>query len=382
MARLEIISTTGRWLSLRDQWDELVSFARGSVYQTTPWLLSLWEFPREDWRSPNSLWSRVDVIKRELAICFVWEGDAPVGIAPFFVHRRIRCGLEIERRLRLLGEGSNHVDFVALPEKAALVGKLVANEILRERLADTIVLRNVPEGSPALNAFLAELSRSGASVHESRRTDRYRTQIPSTFRDFLAGLDPEDRRQYRRASEAAERLGLTIEVASQQGTPIDVAMEATLELHCRRWAAVQRSTHLAIPQRRHHLIQSVKAFHARGWVHLALLKQQSRMVAAWLHFFYPPTRIAYAEQTARDLNFDEFAPGKYLLTATFEHMVKARLTQCDLGGGEEYPYKRQFGRFIAYRTHSLEVTPAARFVRPLGLAVRGLRGVRRVVQRL
>jgi CelD/BcsL family acetyltransferase involved in cellulose biosynthesis len=372
MASIEIVTSAGRWASLANQWDALVGAARGSVYQTCPWLSSWWDCPGEDLATD----------KRQLAIFLVWERNSLVGIAPFFLHRRFRLSIEIERRLRLLGDGgaSNRHDFVALPGHEALVGELVAKELLRERLADRIFLNDVPEESATLQAFVATMQRCDASIHESMRLERYTTLIPRSFEDFLTGLGQKRRWEYRRAAEASERLGVTIEVASAQGSPLDATLEAALELHCKRWDAAGGVTPFSWPGRRRQLFRAVQSLHERGWLHLAVLKQGARMLAASLQFFYPPARTAYRHFEARDLNWMAFAPGKYLITVVFEHMIHAGLVQCDHGRGEE-DYKKMYKPIVMHRNHSLRVIPALRYLHPvrrtLSRTVNGLRYVRR-----
>jgi hypothetical protein len=98
---------------------------------------------------------------------------------------------------------------VALPGKETLVGELIAEEILHERIADTMVLWEIPAQSPTANAFLAAMRRREASVQEHACEERCTTLIPPSFEEFLAGLSRNRRYQYRHAAAAVERLGVT-----------------------------------------------------------------------------------------------------------------------------------------------------------------------------
>lgn len=347
MASVEVITDVDRWRSVGDEWDALVCAARAGVYQSQPYLLSYWESP-------------AITGKRELAICLVWNGGSLVGAAPFLVNGVFRYGVEVERRLRLLPD--IHHDLIALPGYELLVGELVAKEILHERLAECLLLFDATEQSVALQSFLATMRRYGASVSECARKEKYITLLPPSFREFQAGLGWKRRSQHRKAAEAAERLGVVLEVASDRTSNLDAALEATIQLHCKRWEAVGVVTHLASPLQRQHFVKVARAFHDLRWLHLAMLKKDSRVLAASLLFFYPPAQTAYRLLDARDLAWEPFAPGKYLITSVFEHMIEAGLTRCDHGEGEQ-DYKKEYKPIVVHRSHTLRVIPASRYLR-------------------
>lgn len=380
MANVEIVTSVQRWLNVKDQWDAVVKDARASIYQTSTWLCNWWDYYGQGVGPTHGIdyfGQSVGPTRAQLGICLVWEHDALIGMAPFYFHRRFRWKMEVARSVRLIG--GYHTDFIALPGKEALVGELIAKEILHERIADTIYLWDVPENSPTVNAFLATMRRDDASVHERTREERCTTLIPPSFEEFFAGLSGYRRRDYRRAMKASERLGVTVEIASRPEASLDAVMDAFFDLHCERWGAVGIVSPYSHLGRRQHMLSVVRSFHKQGWLHLVSLTHQSRIIAVQLLFFWPYNRTAYRHQDARDLSWVAFSPGKFLHITIFSHMLQAGLTRCDHGRGTE-DYKMYYKPIVVDQIHSMEVTLPVRYARPLGVALNRLRSARDVIR--
>jgi len=383
MAYVEIVTTSERWQIVKDQWDALVADARASIYQTSAWLCNWWDYYGQGVGPEGGIidfyGQAVGPIKVRLAVCLVWDQDTLIGAAPFYLHRKFHWQVEVARCLRVIG--GYHTDLVALPGKETLVGELIAEEILHERLADTMVLWEVPTNSPTASAFVATLRRRDASVREHAGEDRCTTVIPPSFEQFFEGLSRNRRNEHRHAAEAVERLGVTIETSSSSGGSLDAEMRAFFDLHCNRWRAAGIVSPYSDEGRRRHMLNVARAFRERGWLHLVSLVHKGHIAETNLQFYWPHTGTAYRHQDARDLEWTAFAPGKFLLTTTFSHMLRAGLTRCDHGRGKE-EYKTYYKPIVVDRTHSVEVIPPPQYARPIGVALNGLRSVRAKAQSL
>jgi CelD/BcsL family acetyltransferase involved in cellulose biosynthesis len=368
MATVEIVTDPQRWSAIKDQWNATVDAAGAGVYLTWEWLFPWWAHTAD-----------TAAIERRLRICLVWEQDRLLGIAPFFLERRFRWKLEVERCLRLLGNGgeSNRHDLVALPGHEAQVGELVATEVLRHRLADSTFLWDVPRASPTVGHFLAAMKGRGADVREDWGEQRYVTLLAPTFDELLAGLHKQRRREFRRATEECEQQGVTVELASRSGPSLDAGMQALFDLHVKRWTAAGDCSNTFCERgSRERMLALVRSLHGRGQVHLGLLRRGEDVIAARLSFLDRRTGTAYGQLCAHDLAWESFAPGTFVLMTTFRDVIDAGLSRYDHGWGEQ-EYKTRYKPVVAEPHFWVRVKPSARHVRPLATVLNGLRSTRR-----
>jgi hypothetical protein len=104
MAHVEIVTNAKRWLTVKEQWDTLVKGAHASVYQSFEWLYNWWEYYGQGVGPEPGIidfyGQAVGPIKVGLAVCLVWEQDALIGAAPFYLHRKFTWQIEVARCLR------------------------------------------------------------------------------------------------------------------------------------------------------------------------------------------------------------------------------------------------------------------------------------------
>src|SRR5579872_361467 len=368
MATVEIVTDAQRWMAVQDQWNTAVESAGAGIFLAHQWLFPWWTHTRD-----------TDEVQRHLRICLEWDQDRLLGIAPFFLERRFRWKFEVERCLRLLGNGgdSNRHDLVAIPGHEAEVGELVAEEVLRHRFADSVYLWDVPKDSPTVGHFLALMKGHNAAVLEDWSEQRFVTLVPPSFEEFLAGLYKQRRREFRRAAEECDRLGVTVEVASRPGQAFEAAMDALFDLHIKRWDAVgQRNNAFCEVGSRERTLALARSLHEHGQAHLVLLRQGVQAIAARLSFFDHRTQTAYGQLCAHDLTWNPFAPGTFLFMTVFRDVVDAGLNRYDHGWGEQ-EYKKRYKPIVAEPHWWLRVKPSARHVRPFATLLDGLRSTRR-----
>jgi CelD/BcsL family acetyltransferase involved in cellulose biosynthesis len=201
------------------RWDDL-AVAAARPYAAPGWLLSWWEHLRP----PRS----------ELRVVLVAEGDALLGVAPFFLHRG-RLG---RRDARILAAGHSHrPDVLAAPQAADELAAALAAALAADR-PSLMGFEGFDAGSRWPAAVLAAWPgrRRPARLDAPLMPTPTITLSPAGYEAWLASRSSRFRRNVRQAQQRLAEHGGRIELASGAAAR-GAAIEAFVRLHLQRWEA-------------------------------------------------------------------------------------------------------------------------------------------------
>ena len=187
--RVRIIDNLSDWEQIRGPWDEiLVKSTSNNVFLTWEWMHSWAECFLND--------------QRELFIVVVYDGDAIVGIAPWYIHK-ISKGICSIRQIEFIGTPEAGSDYLDVPMKKGREKEVTCflyDFLLGEAAAswDRLRLHDIPANSLFLLHFLHKVREQGKYVHVSESSFCPVVELGSSEEEFFSGLTSNRRELFRR----------------------------------------------------------------------------------------------------------------------------------------------------------------------------------------
>jgi CelD/BcsL family acetyltransferase involved in cellulose biosynthesis len=307
------------------QWDEL-AVLMSRPYCSPAWMMAWWEHVAP----PRAL----------LRITAVFDGEALVGIAPFFADR----GPGRVRRYRLLGAGTcAPVDILARPRMEEAVGTVIARSLAEARPSpDVIMLEGFPGESP-WPGLLRDRWTGRGSLSIRRQ---FSQPVPfvelrgTTYEAWLATKTSLARRKLRKEVKGLQELGATVRL-SRNAEELRRDLEAFALVHRARWrkrggsGVLDARVERMLAEAGTHLIE-------QGRFRLWSMDLDGRTVSS--HLFV----VAGGEASYWLGGFDEREtrvrrPGILMVRSALEHAFSVGDQHLDLGPGGQ-PYKYEFAQ--------------------------------------
>jgi CelD/BcsL family acetyltransferase involved in cellulose biosynthesis len=321
LVRTQIVERPESLDRILDQWDRL-AVASSKPYCSPAWMMAWWRNV-----APRSA---------RLRVVLVFEDDALVGIAPFFVDR----GLGGLHRYSVLGARcSSRVDLLAAPEQEEVVGEAIGRALSRSTPhPDVVMFHGIPATSP-----WPELLAAGWSDGRCRVQDDVRMPAPflslegRTYEEWLTSKSRNFRNHMGRNKRKLEANGATLGLASVQ-QDLDLALRDLARLHYSRWRWRGGSAVLntRIEQM---LLDTARQQQSDLRFQLWQIRLPDGALSAYLFL------SAGATTSALLGGFDEawarFQPGMITILGAVEHAFSVGTSRIDLGGGD-YGYKHRF----------------------------------------
>ncbi len=307
---------------LQDGWKDLFERHGG-------WNVFLsWEWFHRWWQSFGDA--------HELHLIALRQENRLVGIVPAMVETT-EGG---ERQFALIGSDrtTDYCDVLVAPE---------FQDRLLAALADTIAqgfgrwaraeLRNLPQGSPLLGAFLDEIGRRGmrAEVRESATCPVAR--LAPTWDEYLATLSKKDRHELRRKIRRSQSCGEPQILRMERPAAIEEGLADFFRLH--RASASEKAAFLD-PEMETFFRRMVLSLSQRGWVRLNLMKLDGVGVAASLSFCCGDRVLLY--NSGLDPECRHLCVGIALHAAEMQDAIDQGKEYYDFLRGDE-PYKYDLG---------------------------------------
>lgn len=234
--RLEVVDAREAASTRRGEWRALVDRMGAPSPMLRPnWLLGWWDV--------------YGASSDRLAIGFVYDGSALVGVAPFFATTHVYpTGLSFAR-LALLGcdtaqaDGvcSDYTGLIAAPDAEGAVSTAVAAGLVDGAFGrwDELVIERTA-GRSAADAFAAALSQRGVLATVEEQAVSSRVRLDGDFEDLLARMTKKRRAFCRKSLRDFDAWAGSDGWRLHGATGPDAALEGLAilkDLHRQRWSA-------------------------------------------------------------------------------------------------------------------------------------------------
>lgn len=347
MSDVRLITREESFKELEPEWNRLLEESD----HPTPFMS--WEWVSVWWKHFGS---------GRLHVSTLWRDGKLIGIAPLYQDR----GPWKMRSLRLLGTGqSDYLDFLVPEREADACYSQLLGDLLAEGETDLILLDQVPPNR--LDAIRAAGRSGGYILQIKERGHCYFVRLPFRWEDYLSGLGKNERYNIGRRSRTLERQhGIVFRRLHLPDSNTEKGVEAFFKLMTRRLA--MRGRRLAVDEEnslRFHQELAAR-FAERGWLNLALLEREGRMIAGLFAFEYDRRLFYY--HSGFDPEWAKYSAGMVLLAKCIEDGIGRGVREFDfMRGRADYKSKwmieeRPFHRVAMTRN-------AVRYLKLLGSGV-------------
>jgi CelD/BcsL family acetyltransferase involved in cellulose biosynthesis len=357
VVRGELIEDAAKLELVRSHWDELAS-ASGNPYALSGWLLPWWRHAAP----PGA----------ELRTVVAFDGDEPVGIAPFFAAK----GPGGADAYRLLGaRASIGVEPLARAGREREAAAVFATQLAGARPAPEVI---VLEGIAADSRWPVLLREAwpGGGVRARRRQ---KTPAPllelrgRSYEEWLRERSGKFRKAIRRGERRLEERGATLRLAS--ATELQPALGAFIRLHHARWAA--RGGSGVVTPHVEQMLADLPGELDAGQLRIWLIDTDAGTVSA--EVFIAAGGVTTSWLGGFDESFADEQPSLLSIHAEIRHAFERGDERVDLGpGGQAFKYRFADGeRALVW----VDLVPPSRR-RPLVLAALAAAGARRRISPL
>lgn len=330
-------TTTSELEQLSQEWQELfLRIGCRSPFLSAEWITSWWRH-----------WSK----HHRLFVISVRDGMGRlVAIAPFYV-RLSRLGEWGPRALCFVAShhliGSYHLNILVDPECEPAAVEAIASIVDRHRAEwDYVELSASDKTSPSL-ARLCHGLRSVGMTEKAVQTQTFMclyAELPSSFEEYLMGVGPNLRYNFRRRRRALEREGVEF-VALYGRSEIQKQFGELFRLHRLRFDQKQEHSNFLKP--------GVYEFHVDAMTRLAearmaslfLLQVRGKAIAA-LYGFSAGKRFSFY-QAGMDPAWSRLSVGLVMMGCSIEAAIRSGHDEYDFLCGV-HPYKFQWANKVRH----------------------------------
>lgn len=290
----------------RAEWQDLVAQTDDGFFQSYEWLTSWIE---RFWKD------------RPLAFLFVRDEGKLIGLAP----------LLSDRQGQSCCPGSVVLAANEYAYRAGLLCRDGETEMLNATLRHLrasrggvrLVLKNVPTGSPLLDALPRLAAQQGLATFVREASTSPVVRFPSNWDAYLRSRSPHVRSELRRKIRRIEGAGTVKFVAAS--TPADCAraIEDVIAIERQAWKLASGGAMVARPERERFYRELARSCAARGWLRMYLLYLNSKP-AAYLYGFAFRNEY-YAYQTSFDDAYRHLSPGTILFERALQDACRRGL---------------------------------------------------------
>lgn len=316
----------------RDEWNQLAVRLGGDIYVSYDWC-EVW------WRHYG---------KNRLLRLFVFrDGDALVGIAPFFIESlrlgpvkvRIakRVGADFALQLFSLPIESSHASAAYTEIAQALIG--------REK-CDAVWFGLMPgddETLPALRAASQSVSAIATIARDAPSSPHILFRLPDSFEAYIASLDKRQRQNYRRDVNLLKKSFTTSAVTLKSPEEAPAAFESFVKLHHEQWRAEGKLGHFGDwPGSSQFNADLVARLSQLGQFRMMNMVADGHVVSSQYSFVYGKRCCWRLPARPSGKEFSRFGLGRLGLLQLIEAMIAEGVQHIEAGLGH-YDYKLQLG---------------------------------------
>lgn len=163
-------------------------------------------------------------------------------------------------------------------------------------------------------------------------------QLPTTWDEYLMGLDKKQRHEIRRKLRKADATADTRFIIVGPDHDLDAEMQAFIELHQK---STPQKDQFMEPRMQDFFFDVGRELQARGWLQLAFVEMDGQKAATLLNFDYGDSILVY-NSGYDPLRFRHLSPGIVVTARSIEHAIALGRQKFDFLRGDEV-YKYRFG---------------------------------------
>lgn len=306
---------------LAGRWDDLVEPGRSNTFFShLTWQKTWWQY-----------------LQRGDLLIIAVQDDAGnlLGIAPWFIEQ-----LEHKNVIRFIGcvDVTDYMDIVAHDKDKEAVLQASLDFLLGNGAPpwDLIDLCNLPESSPTV-ALLPRLAANyGLEANVAVQEVCPEIVLPTTYEDYLSGLDKKQRHELRRKRRRAEASDVSWYMVRKEHNLV-AEVDSFLDLMAK--SNEEKAAFLEEPGHRVFFEDLGQAYFETGELSLIFLTIGGQKAAAMWQFAYRDRMLLY-NSGLDPVEFSALSPGIVLLTYSIEDAISRGFRYYDfLRGGEDYKYR-------------------------------------------
>lgn len=339
--RIRLVTNEKLFARLADSWNELADQAGMAVYSRFEWIYCWW---KHFGRHP----------KRELFIVTVYSNQKLIGIAPLYIGRSSIGPFTIQRRLYLMGCGtdqneffgfindygySDFLDVIAHPLYRITVAEIFA-KILKDNpmKADIVCFQHVNDRSFIKQKLLPCLDAKNIHYYMEKSDECPYLTLPGTLEEYIEQTGPSSRRRRLRKNLQAAGTEYLLETATTI-EEVEKGVELLVSLHQKRWNSLGFPG--AFFDRRHlHFVREIsKILHQKGWIWFKFAIDQEGYSAARLAINDGDTCYDWLSGFDDAAPSSNLSPGLGLLAILIMEAIESKASIVELErGGERYKF--------------------------------------------
>jgi CelD/BcsL family acetyltransferase involved in cellulose biosynthesis len=272
--------------------------------------------------------------RRTLCVLALKQDGALAGISPLIHRTASRFGISV-RKVEFLGAHADYNDLILGndPEAQSLA---IADYLVRTQDAwDLVDLRDLRDTGNSLAPIQSALSRTDLHYRMMPEPGRYLyLRIDAPWPEMLGRLSRTARHTLRKKQRRLERMGMRVRII-QNPLAEPGLVEKLIALESQKSVQGLPSEPFigAYPDVFRSLFEKLGP---RGWLYLALMEMDGRLVA-W-HLGFRCGKRLWDYSTAYDRSFSRLSPGTMLIPAILDYGFSHGYSEHDFLRGEE-PYK-------------------------------------------
>jgi CelD/BcsL family acetyltransferase involved in cellulose biosynthesis len=276
MVRIRTIRTFQEFLALSDRWNTLLkNTPSDNVFLTWDWLYT---------------WARHYVDESQIRIILAFKNDELIGIAPFYVHTRVKRMIKV-REMRFIGSedaGAMHLDFIVGRKHKDAVVRAVHRHLHEDAVGvwDLLILSELPAESSSIDLWERLVGEPGKVIEVAGTTAAPFIDLSRGLEHFVASLSANERYNLRRKQRRLEALGNVTYDRVSSTQHVDAAMDLMIDLHQTRWRQKGEGGVFGNDRRRVFHREIARAFSAKGWLRLDFLLLGGEAIAGVYAYTY------------------------------------------------------------------------------------------------
>ena len=323
MYHCQLISITEDFILLKEKWNLLLSVSSAdNFFLRWEWLWNWWEV----FRTSNM----------ELCILLIEkENGEVVGIAPFYLKRRLLGGIYPLKRLMFLGTqtegpgsiGSEYMNIICRKGEEESIAKYLFDQIVKHNFCDEIYLSKMDTSSIAFNLFMkiATGERLLSIVFNESKSPYI--SLPSAWEGYLNGLSSSMRYKIRNERRKLEKSAKVAIKKTCDEAELGSNFQEFIRLHQTRW--LSRNMEGAFSSAKFTLFHKnvVSSLMKSGYLDLIFLSVDGKNSAATYNIIY--NNKVYFYLSGLDTNNGKGAFGLILHSYCIEEAIKSRIHEYD-----------------------------------------------------
>jgi CelD/BcsL family acetyltransferase involved in cellulose biosynthesis len=318
--RADIISNLNDWEQIRGPWNDLLeNSASSNVFLTWEWLHSWAEcFLNEH---------------RELFIVVVYEGEAIVGIAPWYINK-ITKGICSIRQIEFIGTpeaGSDYLDVPIKKGREKEVTRFLYDFLLGDALNkwDRFRFHDIPSNSLFLLHLLNNIRENGKYVSVSEASFCPVAFLAGTEDEFFAGISSKRRQRFKQDLRTLNKQE-TVDHLSYSSDNLETALKDFFILYAEKAGRPGEDLH--------RLINNFVDKRGNESVQIDFLSSGGGFIGGLLHLRFQDTLYMYLMAIDKTYS-SKVSIGNLMVGLCISNAIRSGITSYDfLKGDEDYKF--------------------------------------------